>query len=518
MGGAPTPPLPHSPIPPLSHSCLRAALHSAGLSSRFAQYRPAFVVEEFAPGKWWVRDGEVRVGLVVRECDFAELVNHDPLHPRRDVAFPRIYHAPTMPGDRVTMAKWIGAQATTSDRNALEFAGGGDSVSALFTEEWAGGRTAWKRLTWKVDPDFGYVLHCEDEMRSPAPESVEFCNFLPRGTTDDRPECARYPYLLWEHPSGRIVRWNQNSIGARALGALDVRDRRRIRTGGFLGYFGETDHNPAIELLECTPGAAALTCPNMLDEHLLWAPAEGAGTATRPAGANVMPAPAEGAGTTVCRAVYNVVSVPAAVGQALAARAEMLDLVLDRRDAALEAQGAWCAGEFPQPAGQPKRLRFYPMQTGVVADFETPMDPASTFRGQVFPYPTATEAPIAVVSACSHSGLRSLRLRAAGETLRAEATGVSLHVTAGRRYRLSAWVKTDLSAGRATLHAHEWIFTPAHTTLAHHHSRALVGRADWQYVWLEFTPGERAHCASVFVQVAGRGTVWVDDLLLEPRG
>ncbi|HEY3418903.1 MAG TPA: hypothetical protein VGM23_18670, partial [Armatimonadota bacterium] len=155
-------------------SFLTSALAQAGLSGRFADYQPHFRLDEFQPGYWWIRDGDVKVGLVVRSCDFAELVNYDPFHPRTDLEFPRYYHAPTMPGDRITIAKWVNAQSTTSDENTLEFTVDATQVTALFSERWANGRTATTRLVWKVDADFGYVLEGASTMRSPEAESHEY--------------------------------------------------------------------------------------------------------------------------------------------------------------------------------------------------------------------------------------------------------------------------------------------------------------------------------------------------------
>jgi len=483
----------------MSRSTLREALREAGLSGRFEGYSPCFRVEEFREGAWWVLDGEVKVGLIVRSCDFAELVNFDPHNPIMDIEFPAIYHAPTMPGDRVTMAKWVNAQHTTSDKNELTFSADGETARATFTEQWSNGRTASKRLTWLVDPDFGYVLHCEDEMHSPQPESHEYCNFLPKGTTDDRPEFARYPYVLWEHPSGRIVRWNQNNVSACSPGALDMRDKRRIKTGGFIGYFGEDDRNPAIELLDSVPGSTAATCPNMLDEHVQWVPVDLA-TYER-----------DSSGKYVSRAAYNLVSVPPEAGELLAERAEMLDLALEELKPNLEPWSEQSG--YPHDPQSPRPLAFCPLVTGKVTDFESKIDPAATFRGVVFPYLDDVDHPVSVVSDCGRSGTHSLRIKVSGKPVRATVTAGSLHVTEGCRYRLSAWIKCALDEGEAVLKAAQYLFTPSNVT-ALHVSEPVGGRMDWREVSLEFVPGEKAHVVGVSVEVTGQGTVWVDDILL----
>ena len=483
-------------------STLRQTLHDLGLGNRYAGYVPKFRIEEFAKDQWWILDGDIKVGLLTRPADFAELVNFDPFKPRRDLAFPKYYHAPTQPGDRITIAKWVNAQSTTSDKNTLTVSATPQGVTAVFTESWKNGRTATKRLTWCIDPDFGYVLHGEDEMRSPQPETHEYTNFLPRGAVDDRPESGRYPYILWQHPSGRIIRQNHNNIGARALGAMDYHDRRRLATDGFIGFFGEPDRNAAIELLESVPGSNSGTCPNMLDEHICWLPLD------------VESPPRQTDGTYLNRAVFNLVSVPPAVSDALNGRAEMLDLVVDRVDPVMAERQAWCEAEFPHRTGEPKHLRFCPIRFGEVADFETVLDPAAIFRGEVFPYPIDPDAPIAVVADCAHSGRCSLRVRVDGHPQHVEPTGCSFHVNEGQRYRLSAWVKTELKDGEAALSAVEYLYSPGSGTTPHI-ATPLQGTHAWQRLAVEFVPGENAHVVMVRFQVTGHGTAWFDDVLLE---
>lgn len=496
-----------------TRSALRDALHSQDLAGRFGAHTARWSFEEWQSGHWWIKDGEVQVGLVVRGADFAELVNFDPFAPRRDIPFPAIYHAPTQPGDRVTLACWLDSQSTTSDHHELLFALDENGVTATFSERWNDGRRAVKRLMWTLDADWGYMIRAEAHLSAPRPLPYRvgappvWCNFLPRGVTDDRPENSRYPYVLWLHPSGEIVRWNQNNIGARALGALDIHDRRRLQSGGFLGFFGESDYDIAVEVVDSSPGATALTCPQMLDEHLAWLPPE------------VEPAPLDESGRSTYRTLWNLVCVPPALGATLTAQAKPLDMVIERRDAVLEERHAWCDGEYPTGAGGARTLRVVPLQTGVPCDFETRLDAAATFRGVVFPYGEDVDEPISVVSDCAHSGQHSLCLRpghpkAGAGPLQTSTRGSCLHVTRNQKYRLSAWIKTDLQEGEARLQAVEFIFSLA-TTTAVHQSAPVGGRTEWQEVALEFTPGEQAHVVDVRFEASGRGRAWVDDILLE---
>lgn len=484
-----------------ANSTLRQVMQEHGLAGRFKDYQPQLRVEGFAPQHWWICDGEVRVGLVMQSVeDVIELLNHDPFH-SRPIEFPELYHAPTHPGDRITLAKWINHHGgTTSEQHQLLFDTHPDHVTVTFTEKWKDGRTGRKQATFYMDPDFGYAIHCEDELTSAGPEDTslqqEYCNFHPRGVNDDRPEFGRrYPYLLWEHPSGKIIRRNQNNVGARAMGAMDPKGRRGVASPGFFGYFGENDYNIAVELLESEPGTSATTCPNLLDEHLCWLPVESDGPVHY-------------------TAAYNLVAVPPRVGEALNARAEMLDLVLDRYDPELEAWNHDRIGNFPKRLGEPYSLPVYPLAQGVVSDFETLLDPNATFWGLAFPYLEDTDDAIAVVSDCAHSGRRSLRVRVDGEWTYAGAIGGNLHVTNGQPYRLSAWIKTDLQEGDAHLAGIEFLCGPGNITGEHRTAR-LAGQTDWQPVAVEFTPGEKAHVIDLRFEVTGRGQAWIDDILLE---
>ncbi len=466
----------HSPASP--PSILREYLAREHLQGRFAAYKPNFHVEEFAPGKWWILDGTTHVGLVVRDVDFAELDNFNPCHPLPNAPFPRLYHAPTQLGDRLTMAETFLPKPT---RASYKFEGMPARATLRIVLHFADGRFRRKTLTWEVDPDFGYILHCVDEFRSREPGNFEFCNFLPKGTTDDRLEFKRYSYILWQHPGGQILRWNQSNIGATLPGNKDMTGQRLIRTGGFIGYFGEKDRSPALEILKSTPGTTSTTCPNMLDEHIMWRPGD--------------PARCERdeAGRYVSRAIYNLVSLPPEVSIWLAQKARLIDLYM----------------------GHPPTLSYWGFTQGVPTDFETKLDPAGSFRGVAFAYPEDDpRAPISVVSDCAHSGTHSLRMRANGRPVKFLTDFGTVHVTEGRHYRLYAWVKTDLTSGQAVLRADECLFTFNNIT-AVHTGQPITGLTGWHEVSLDFTPGKKAHAVILYVLVTGHGTVWVDDFLLK---
>ncbi len=482
---------------------LREILLSHGLSSRFGGHKPKFRLEEAEGQGTWIYDGGIQVGFVPAGQAEAELLNHDPAQ-AKTFAFPPIYHAPTQMGDRITLVPWVAvADGVKRDHYELTMKANGSWVSASTEERWSDGRHTSCRVTWSVDKDFGYRMQAQVEMSFEGEECddvlQEFCNFLPRGVTDDRPESGRrYPYVLWQHPDGNILRWNQNNVGARTLGAMDHFDQRKVMTGGFMGFFGESDYNPVVEILEANPGVTAVTCPNMLDEHLLWLPPENNGLKQY-------------------RAVYNMVRVPGVVSEELTARAQMIAPMLDCVDTAREQYNRVRLSDYPYEQGEPYSMRFYPISQGEVCDFETPIDPTATFWGQVFPYrENSSSDKISVVSDQAHSGSRSLRVRVNGESLRAFAIGCCLHVTQGQCYRLSAWVKCALTEGTAELLAMEYLFGRENVTAEHRQAALNIG--EWQPLAVEFTPGEKAHVVDICFDVAGRGQAWIDDILLERVG
>ena len=458
-------------------SILRQYARRAGVAGRYANYAPHFQIAEFEPGKWWILDGQVRVAMLSKQDDIVLHTNYDPDHPNRAVTLPKILHAPTLPGDQISIVKF---GLPLPDQHDIAFSVSETQVVARVTAQWTNGTTRTKILTFLVDDDFGYIIHFDDEFHAAAPGIQEFSNFLARGTTDDRPQFKRYSYLLWLSPSGQIMRWNQNNLSCVLCPGGDAdHAQRSIQPGGFHGYFGEKDRNPALEILAASPLPRAETCLNVLDEHMVWS---AVAPASHPRDAN---------GRFIYRAVFNSVSLPPTVCDLLTHDAVMVDLLKGTRPPALWA-----------------------FTTGQVTDFEAKYDPSASYRGVFF---TADESrgTAIVVAEMPHSGTNSLRITVDGQERSATPWGGSLHVTEGQRYRLTAWVKTDLADGAASLHADECLFTYNNITAAHR-SASVHGRSDWQELSLDFTPGEKAHVVRVGFYVSGHGRAWLDDVLLMP--
>ncbi len=508
------------------NSLIRQTMVNLHLASRYADYTPNFRVEEFQPGAWWVLDGATRVGSVQAESGFLELVNFDP-HAPRPVEFPEVYHAPTAPGDRIPLANWVKwNQETTSERNELTFSGGGETLTVQFEEWFAGephppaplsmqerGRRmhAVKTCTFAVDADLGYVVQVESHVQSPVSHQVEFANFLPEHVVDDR--LQRWPFVLWQHPDGRILRWNQNNAGAEAYGNRDHHGLRQIDPEGFFGFFGEKDRCPVAEFRGANMPIAAATCANMLDEHLHWV-----------VGRDFEP-PQDEAGLYTYDVAFTLASLPGEVGAKLAEGAELNDLILERYPSEMAGRYPWTRGE----TGPVRPLDHVVFRQGTTCDFTERLDPCASDRNQCFLCPDDDEtAPVSILSAGGRLTAPCLRVQTSGASPPAPSPcrrggkkvsagpqhGTSLHVTEGATYEVTAWIKTDLSEGEAQLRVWEWCFTPRNLT-KEYLSVPVSGKSEWTKVAVEFTPqGPMTHCLCPEIVVEGEGTVWVDEMVV----
>jgi hypothetical protein len=480
-------------------SILRQTLAELKLTGRYAGYAPSFRAEEFSPANWWVLDGETRVGAVLGESPALELVNFDPSAPRA-VEFPEVYHAPTAPGDRITLAHWVEwAQSTGSERNELRFSAGGERLTVTFEEWFADGMHAVKRCTFAVDPDLGYVVEVEGHVQSPVEHQVEFANFLPQNVVDDRQ--GRWPFILWQHPDGRILRWNQNNAGADAYGNRDHHGRRQIDPEGFLGYFGEPDRCPVAEFHGSNQPIAATTCHNMLDEHLHWV-----------VGRDFSP-PRNEAGQYVYDVAFTLGALPGAAGAKLAERAEFNDLMLERYPSELAGRYPWTPGE----TGPLRPMDMVVFRQGSLCDFTERLDARASDRSMIFTCPENDEnAPATIVPEGGRRTGPCLRLQPGGGRVGCGPTyGCSPHVTAGAAYQVTAWLKTDLHPGSARLRVWEWLYTAGNLT-REYLSLPVEGKSEWTKVSVEFTPeGTMTHCMSLEIVAEGEGTVWADELMVE---
>lgn len=510
-------------------SILRQAFGEVNMAGRYAEYVPNFRAEEFAPGNYWILDGDTRVAAVLGEFHTLELVNWDPAAPRA-VEFPENYHAPTAPGDRITLANWVEwKQETTSERNELTLGEGGATLTVRF-EEWfaeeggsgdtkpdsangaesgmaspRGGMHAEKVCTFAVDPDYGYVVLVESHVKSPVSHQVEFANFLPEGVVSDR--LKRWPFVLWQHPDGRILRWNQNNAGADTYGLRDHYGLRQIDPEGFLGYFGEEDRCPVAEFRGSNHPVSAATCANMLDEHLHWV-----------VGKQIQP-PQDEAGLYTYDVAFTLASLPGAVGAKIAEQAEPLDLMLNGFPPEMAGVYPWT--RRPEDSDWPNKdqwpANYVVFRQGDLCDFTERVNPLIPDRALCFSCPENDEsAPVSIVSEGGRTTGPCLRLQPrGGKVACGPDNGTSLHVGEGMTYQVTAWVKTDLHPGSARLRVWEWCYTPRQLT-HEYWSDPVEGQSEWTKLSVEFTTaGVMTHCVSMQIVAEGEGVVRADEMMIE---
>ena len=371
---------------------------------------------------------------------------------------------------------------------------------------------AVKTCTFAVDPDLGYVVQVESHVQSPVSHQVEFANYLPERVVDDR--LGRWPFILWQHPDGRVLRWNQNNAGADAYGNRDHHGLRQIDPAGFLGYFGEEDRCPVVEFHGANQPLGAATCHAMLDEHLHWV-----------VGRDFQP-PQDEAGLYRYDVAFTLASLPGEAGAKLAEGAEYNELLLERYPSEMAGRYPWTRGE----TGPLRPLDFAVFRQGCSCDFTERLDAAASDRSQVFHYPEDDEtAPVSLMSTggrvtgpclCLRVGGASppapSPCRGGGKTVSAGPTGgTSLHLIEGATYQVTAWIKTDLTEGAARLRVWEWLYTARKVT--HEYlSVPVEGKSEWTKLAVELTPeGPTTHCLSLEIVADGEGTVWVDEMAVE---
>ena len=115
------------------------------------------------------------------------------------------------------------------------------------------------------------------------------------------------------------------------------------------------------------------------------------------------------------------------------------------------------------------------------------------------------------------SGAVSLKLSGQGpgkpRSLMPIGGGPAVFGESARRYRLSAWVKTELQAGEAYLQVDDcfWNWGDVRAT---RRSRGLPGAADWTELSIEFEPGPDDPFLLIKLVVDGTGDAWFDDVAL----
>lgn len=432
---------------------------------------PQFSLEPLAPAahaagsEWWyIRDGNERVGLIQTWIKEIEMFRFFPAGDGKGEAYPipEVYHWANLIGSRLQMYGTMLLPPLTSftlswirnQGEALEF-----RVEHAHEGDIRG--ASHYRLSW--DPSLGYVWQGDSRYTMPEPAEIEFSNLFAAGISESREDRKRWQKTIRMLADGRIAFVYHNPLN------VPVDD---IHAGGFVGFVAEEEANPFVEFNESSSPVSIITCTQWYDQHIVMKP----------------PRTKEADGLYHARARYRFLSLPGPVARELEAAA-----VPDTTDR------------------KPKGLGFLLNRTN---DFEQLIPPDQVYNGGLWLHATRSDEQ-------AHSGAYSLKVvgQGAGQETSAApiACGPAVVGESKKRYRLSAWVKTDLADGAAYLRVDDvrWNWNDIQATRK---SPELAGRRDWAPLAIEFQPGLHDPFLVVRLCVDGQGAAWFDDVLLENVG
>jgi len=317
------------------------------------------------------------------------------------------------------------------------------------------------RVVW--DERLAHVIYANSHFVMPEPKEIEFNNFMAGWVSDLRDRQKRWQKTVRGRlADGRIVFVYHSPVNL---------PRDEVQPGSFLGFVTEERMNPLVELIETSGPVFFHTCNVWYDQHM------------------VMKAPQakEADGMYHVRARYRLLSVPAAVARELEAVA---------------VDSSTLPGAGP-------RLTRSGFLLNKVNDFETFLPSDRVCNAALWQHiePSAGEA---------HSGEYSLAVHGPGPGKVKVASpvggGPPLPGTAGKSYRLSAWVKTKgLKDGGAYLGATGWRGPPQERFTVVTKPK-LAGDHDWTRLQIEFGPMSGG--MSINLCAEGTGTAWFDDVEL----
>lgn len=426
-------------------------------------HTPYFHLERVADPKYrkdhfWIMDGEQQIGVLNLWIGEIEMFRFFPPPDggRVEYKMPAVHHWSTLQGPRITIVpqgSWtnIGEMACLQDK--------GDTLRLRYREKRTGLGEMTHCFTLRFDPVLGYVMDCAFELRMEKPGKFEYTNLLTGGLSESRALRKRYQKCIWVRRDGTICYMYQNPLSMMQYGGpvwTDIPD-----DGGFVGFVAEPDMNPFLEILRSTPRSTFVTCSQWYDQHVF----------------NTPQTKADKDGLYPVTAAYRMLSLPLPVARELEAAARTM----------LPTSSTERAIGFVQ---------------GVVNDFESFIPAGTLYNGAMWRAGLDTKL--------GHSGTRSLRLGGPSE---AEPVygGTAICVETGKRYRLSAWVRTRGVTGGAYLRVKE-CFWSWDDLRGSHRSKALKGDNDWTRIELEFEPGPGDPFGVPGLIVEGKGTAWFDDL------
>ena len=434
-------------------------------------HTPSFDLEPFTPAEhargtewFYIRDGGERIGLIENWKKEIEMFRFLPAGRGKapPVEIPEVYHWGNLFGARIQL---FGTQMLPPVKSfAIAFTKDhGDSLEFRVVHSHHGGLegNGEYRLAW--DERLGYVWTCESRYTMPQPARIEFNNLYAGGVSESREERKRWQKTVRSLADGRISFVHHNPLN------IPTDD---IRPGGFVGFVTEEDMNPFVELLETSEPVFMITCSQWYDQHILMKP----------------PHARNCDGLYHARARYRFLSLPAAAARELENTA--------------------------QPPVPDRRRNVVGFLLNQLNDFEQFVPRDGVYNGGVWQHATLSDEQ-------AHSGRHSLKITGAvpGKLVKAApiAMGPGVVGESGKRYRLTAWMKTDLTEGAAFVRVDDvrWNWDDIKAT---RQSAGLSGRTDWTMVSFEFQPGPNDPFLVLRLCVDGAGAAWFDDVTLEKVG
>lgn len=429
----------------------------------------------------WIMDGGQRIGLLNLSYGEIEMFRFFPPADGVQVKYemPEVHSWVTVQGPRLSIVPqntWTGKGEMVGLRDR------GELLRLRYREKFGGNKQLVHRFTLRFDPVLGYIWDCAFQMQMDKPERFEYANLYTAGLGDSRDKQKRYQKCIWSRRDGKLCYMYQNPLSMMQWGGGD--EWTDIpQDSGFVGFVAEPEMNPFLEIIRSTPGTRFETCSVWYDQHVFGLPPQQKGAD----------------GLYHITAEYRLLSLP-------------LPIAKELEDAARTM--------LPAPA----RTRPMGFRQGIVNDFETLITAGTLFNGCMWGHSAQRETGL------GHSGTHSLRLRG-GHEARPMHGGPRIHVTTGKRYRFSAWVRTRGVTEGAYLRVKN-----GKVGRAAHRSKSLTGDNDWTLLEIEFEAngasalsspahdgedaGER-HSVRLYSALAvpalvvdGEGTAWFDDIQL----
>ena len=427
-------------------------------------YQPHFHLVSFPPAphaegtEWyWIFDGAHKIGLIQSWNKEIEMFRFAPPaegEPTGDYTIPPFHHWATLVGAKISINAPLWQSPNAVSR--LDFVTREGPVLAFnTTTELACGATGEGsfRLVW--DATLGYVWHCAMHCVMTKPNWVEFCNLLAGGVSVSHDSRKRWQKVL-NGAGGDTITWFYHN-------PLNY-PRVPLASNGFTGFVREPDMNPFVALEEVNGAVRMATCDLWYD---LGIQAE-------------VPATPEADGHHHLRARYRFLSIPAAVAEALEGRA---------------------ASQNAGPSNQPG------FRLGVVNDFEHGINGDEVYNG-------STWRNVIVDRTQGHSGTVSLKVSGMGRGQPVAGTpnrsGTATYGETAKRYRLSAWVKTELTDGEASVAVDDCLLN-WNDVRATRRSAGISGTTGWTKLTIEFQPAPDNPFLLVKLCVDGTGDAWFDD-------